>query len=46
MDAIDALFKAIATQSIVDVRTEQPSLDDIFLAYYTGDGAQASRLAG
>ncbi len=34
-DGIDALLKAIATQRVVDLRTEQPSLEDIFLAYYT-----------
>jgi ABC-2 type transport system ATP-binding protein len=35
-DNIDALMKAIARYTIVDVRTEQPSLEDIFLAYYAG----------
>jgi ABC-2 type transport system ATP-binding protein len=35
-DNIDALIKAIARYTIVDVRTEQPSLEDIFLAYYAG----------
>ncbi len=34
-DGIDALVKAIATQRVLDLRTEQPSLEDIFLAYYT-----------
>jgi ABC-2 type transport system ATP-binding protein len=34
--AIDAVLKAIATQTVVDLRTEQPSLEDVFLTYYTG----------
>ena len=38
-DAIDALMKAVATQTVIDLRTEQPSLEDVFLAYYTGNGA-------
>jgi ABC-2 type transport system ATP-binding protein len=35
-DGIDALLKAIARYPVVDLRTEQPSLEDIFLAYYSG----------
>ena len=38
-DAIDALMKAVATQTVIDLRTEQPSLEDVFLEYYTGNGA-------
>ncbi len=34
-DGLDAVIKALATQSVIDIRTEQPSLEDIFLAYYT-----------
>ncbi len=34
-DGIDAVIKAIATQRVLDVRTEQPNLEDVFLAYYT-----------
>lgn len=39
---VDAVIKACATQTVVDLRTEQASLDDVFLAYYTGDGAAAT----
>jgi ABC-2 type transport system ATP-binding protein len=35
-DGIDALVKAIARHTVVDLRTEQPSLEDIFMAYYAG----------
>jgi ABC-2 type transport system ATP-binding protein len=35
-DGIDALLKAIARYTVVDLRTEQPSLEDVFLAYYSG----------
>jgi len=34
-DNIDAAIKAISTQRVIDLRTEQPSLEDVFLAYYT-----------
>jgi ABC-2 type transport system ATP-binding protein len=35
-NAIDAALKAIATQKVVDLRTDQSSLEDVFLTYYTG----------
>jgi ABC-2 type transport system ATP-binding protein len=35
-DGIDALLKAIARYTVVDLRTEQPSLEDVFLAYFSG----------
>ena len=34
-DSLDAVVKAIAQQQVVDLRTEQPSLEEIFLAYYS-----------
>ena len=34
-EGIDALLKAIACYRVLDLRTEQPSLEDAFLAYYT-----------
>ena len=37
-DGIDAVVKAMARYQVVDVRTEQPSLEDVFLAYYAGAG--------
>ncbi|HZP56775.1 MAG TPA: ABC transporter ATP-binding protein [Dehalococcoidia bacterium] len=40
-DGIDALLKAIARYRVVDLRTEQPSLEDVFLAYYAGGEAAA-----
>ncbi len=33
---LDAALKAIARYAVVDLRTEQPSLEDVFLAYYEG----------
>ena len=33
-NAIDAVLKAVATQDVLDLRTEQPSLEDVFLGYY------------
>jgi ABC-2 type transport system ATP-binding protein len=35
-DGIDALLKAVARHTVVDLRTEQPSLEDVFMAYYAG----------
>ncbi len=32
---IDAVVKAIARYPVLDLRTEQPSLEDVFLAFYT-----------
>jgi ABC-2 type transport system ATP-binding protein len=40
-DGIDALLKAITRYTVVDVRTEQPSLEDVFLAYYAGGTPEA-----
>jgi ABC-2 type transport system ATP-binding protein len=37
-DGIDAVIKAIARYPVLDLRTEQPSLEDIFLAFYTAPG--------
>jgi ABC-2 type transport system ATP-binding protein len=34
-DGIDALLKRVAQYSVVDLRTEQPSLEDTFLALYS-----------
>jgi ABC-2 type transport system ATP-binding protein len=45
-DGVDALLKAIATRTVLDLRTQQPSLEDIFLAYYTGDGEPPDREEG
>jgi ABC-2 type transport system ATP-binding protein len=41
-DGIDAVVKALATQHVIDLRTEQPSLEDVFLHYYVGDESAAS----
>jgi len=38
-DSLDAVIKAIAQHRVVDLRTEQPSLEDVFLAYYARDDA-------
>ncbi|MGD0114472.1 MAG: ABC transporter ATP-binding protein [Dehalococcoidia bacterium] len=37
LDDLDAAVKAIAAHRVVDLRTEQPSLEDFFLAHYSGD---------
>ncbi len=36
-DGLDAAIKAIAAHPIIDLRTEQPSLEDFFLAHYSDD---------
>jgi beta-exotoxin I transport system ATP-binding protein len=36
-DGIDAAIKAIAKYQVVDLRTEQPSLEQVFRAYYRED---------
>jgi len=36
---LDAVLKAIARYRVVDLRTEQPSLDEIFLAFYHGENS-------
>jgi ABC-2 type transport system ATP-binding protein len=35
-DGIDPLVKALARYTVLDLRTEQPSLEDVFLGYYAG----------
>ncbi len=37
---LDAAVKAIARYQVVDMRTEQPSLEQVFRAYYEGNGPQ------
>lgn len=39
-DGIDAVLKAIARYEVVDLRTEQPSLDQVFRAYYHEDAEE------
>jgi ABC-2 type transport system ATP-binding protein len=34
-DSLDAVIKAIGSHQVIDLRTEQPSLEEIFLAYYS-----------
>ena len=36
-DGVDALLKRIAQFSVLDLRSEQPSLEDTFLAYYMSE---------
>ncbi|MGD9935607.1 MAG: ABC transporter ATP-binding protein [Dehalococcoidia bacterium] len=36
---IDPLLKAIAPFHVLDLRTEQPTLDEVLMGYYRGDGA-------
>ncbi len=35
-DGVDGVIKAIASRQVLDLRTEQPSLEDVFLSYYGG----------
>jgi ABC-2 type transport system ATP-binding protein len=35
LDGLDAAIKAVAAHRVVDLRTEQPSLEDFFLAHYS-----------
>jgi len=41
-DGIDALLKRIALYRVLDLRTEQPSLEDTFLALYAGTSEPAT----
>ena len=43
---LDAVVKAAAQYSVVSLTTQEPSLEDIFLRYYEGDGLAASTGAG
>jgi ABC-2 type transport system ATP-binding protein len=45
-DGIDAVIKAMAGCQVVDLRTEQPSLEDVFLAYYAGSTDGRAPAAG
>src|SRR5690606_5279000 len=38
-DNLDAALKAIAAHHVIDLRTEQPSLDQMFRVYYEGESA-------
>jgi ABC-2 type transport system ATP-binding protein len=38
---LDAVVKAAAHYSVVNLSSQEPSLEDIFLRYYTGDGVAA-----
>jgi ABC-2 type transport system ATP-binding protein len=42
-DGVDAAIKAIARYDVVDLRTEQPNLEDVFLAYYSAGGEEAAQ---
>jgi ABC-2 type transport system ATP-binding protein len=40
---MDALIKALAGYPVSDFETERPSLEEVFLAYYEGDGKEGGR---
>jgi ABC-2 type transport system ATP-binding protein len=42
---VDAIIKAAAQYSVVTLTSHEPSLEDIFLRYYEGDGLAATREA-
>jgi ABC-2 type transport system ATP-binding protein len=37
--SVDPLLKALAKLSVDDVQIERPSLEEIFLSYYEGEGS-------
>jgi ABC-2 type transport system ATP-binding protein len=39
---IDALIQALAALPVVDLETEHPSLEEVFLAYYEDAGKEAT----
>lgn len=41
-DNIDAVLKQLARHTVVDLRTEQPSLEEVFRVFYEGDGPTKS----
>ena len=43
LDGLDAAVKAIAAYRVVDLRTEQPSLEDFFLAHYAAPAEERDR---
>ncbi len=43
LDGIDAAIKAIAAYKVVDLRTEQPSLEDFFLAHYSAPAEEEEK---
>jgi len=42
----DAVIKAAAHFPVVSLTSYEPSLEDIFLRYYEGDGAPAKETSG
>jgi ABC-2 type transport system ATP-binding protein len=42
---LDEVIKAIALYPVLDLRTEQPSLEDVFLAYYQDSADEAKEFA-
>ncbi|HUS83204.1 MAG TPA: ABC transporter ATP-binding protein [Dehalococcoidia bacterium] len=40
LDGLDAAIKAMAAYRVVDLRTEQPSLEDFFLAHYSASAEE------
>jgi beta-exotoxin I transport system ATP-binding protein len=41
---IDTVLKQVARHTVIDLRTEQPSLEEIFRVYYEGDGGPGREL--
>ncbi|MBF6601001.1 MAG: ABC transporter ATP-binding protein [Dehalococcoidia bacterium] len=41
--AMDAALKAIASVAVVDLRTQEPSLEEIFVGYYAAEDARPAR---
>ena len=39
---IDAVIKAIAQYEVIDLRTQQQNLEDVFLAYYSNHAVSAA----
>jgi ABC-2 type transport system ATP-binding protein len=40
--SVDAIVKAAARFEVLDIESHEPSLEDVFLAFYTGDGERTA----
>lgn len=45
MGDFDPILRAIASQYVVDVRVQEPSLEEVFLTFYDGNGNAAPHMA-
>ncbi len=45
MGDFDPILRAVANQYVADVRVQEPSLEEVFLTFYDGNGKAAPRVA-